>query len=208
MMTKKSILAIGPHPDDIEFGCGGTLIKLSRKYSIHLLIITQGHVGGTGRKEEQEASARILKAEKVWWGCYEDTNVPYSKEVIDFLENSIREINPEIIFTNFFRDTHQDHRAVANNLQSATRYRKNVLFYEVPTSIEFNPTLFMDIEDSWEKKKELLRAHSSQVNATKVEGLSILESAESCAIFRGFQGRVKYAEGFVPIRLSLSCLGG
>ncbi|MFC2061579.1 PIG-L deacetylase family protein [Elusimicrobiota bacterium] len=200
---KGNILAIGPHPDDIEFGCGGTLLKLTEDYNIHLLVLTAGDAGGKDRKKEQENSAGILQASKLWWGEYEDTQIPYSREVIKFLEDTIREVNPVILFTNYYRDTHQDHRAAANNLQSATRYKKNVLFYEVPTSIEFNPTIFMDIEDTWEKKQELLKAHSSQVNATRVEGLSILDSAESCAIFRGFQGRVKYAEAFYPLRFSL-----
>jgi len=200
---KKSILAIGPHPDDIEIGCGGTLIKLSEKFDIQLLIMTEGSVGGENRKKEQIESGKLLNASKIWWGGYEDTQIPYSKELIDYLESVIKEVEPAIIFANFYRDTHQDHRAVANNLQSATRYVRNVLFYEVPTSIDFNPTIFMDIGDVWKKKQDLLRAHTSQINATRVRGLSILESSESCAIFRGFQGRVKYAEAFLPLRFSL-----
>lgn len=200
---KENLLAIGPHPDDIEFGCGGTLLKLREKFNIHLLILTEGSIGGQERRKEQDVSAEILNASKVWWGKYKDTEVPYSRDVIEFFESIITEVDPAVIFINYFRDTHQDHRAAANNLMSATRYRKNVLFYEVPTSIEFNPTIFMDIRDSWEKKKELLNAHVSQVYETRVEGLSILESAESCAIFRGYQGRVKYAEAFVALRFSL-----
>ncbi|MFH1415973.1 MAG: PIG-L deacetylase family protein [Elusimicrobiota bacterium] len=204
---KESILAIAPHPDDIEIGCGGTLLKLAGRYDIHLLILTKGRIGGEGRVKEQEASAAILNASKIWWGEYEDTQIPYTRECIDFFEKTINEIDPAIIFINYYRDTHQDHRATANNLQSATRYRRNVLFYEVPTSIDFTPTVFMDIRDVWERKKELLKAHESQINATRVEGLSILDSAESCAIFRGYQSRVKYAEAFMPLRLSLdSCL--
>lgn len=200
---KQNVLAIGPHPDDIEIGCGGTLLKLSKKFNIHLLILTKGGIGGGSRVEEQEKSAEILGVEKIWWGKYKDTEIPYSKELIDFFEDVIKKVDPVILFINYYRDTHQDHRATANNLQSATRYKRNVLFYEVPTSIEFNPTMYMDIGDAWEGKKELLKAHASQVDATRVEGLNILESAESCAIFRGFQGRVKYAEAFLPLRFSL-----
>ncbi|MGM0442266.1 MAG: PIG-L deacetylase family protein [Elusimicrobiota bacterium] len=200
---KPNILAVGPHPDDIEIGCGGTLLKLTENFNIHLLILTQGKVGGNTRKSEQEASADILGVKKIWWGKYTDTKIPSSREPIVFIEKIINKVDPEIIFTNYFQDTHQDHRAVADSMQSATRYKKNVLFYEVPTSIEFNPTVFMDIGSVWEKKKELLKAHASQVNATRIKGLSILESAKSCAIFRGYQGRTKYAEGFLPLRFSL-----
>ncbi len=200
---KKNILAVGPHPDDIEIGCGGTLLKLTKKFNIHLLILTGGSVGGKGRKKEQQASARIIDVEKIWWGNYTDTNIPNSREVIRFIEKIIKKVNPQIIFTNYFKDTHQDHRAVAESIQSATRYKKNVLFYEVPTSIKFNPSVFMDIGSVWEKKKEILKAHASQIDATRIKGLSILESAKSCAIFRGYQGRTKYAEGFLPLRFSL-----
>ncbi|MFC2092069.1 PIG-L deacetylase family protein [Elusimicrobiota bacterium] len=200
---KQNILAIGPHPDDIEIGCGGTLLKLCNDYNIHLLILTTGSIGGPDREPEQLSSAKILNSAKVWWGKYHDTEIPYSRQTIEFLESTINEVNPAIIFINYYRDTHQDHRATANNLQSATRYKKNVLFYEVPTSIEFNPTVFMDIGDVWEEKTQLLKAHESQIHATRVEGLSILESAKACAIFRGYQGRTKYAEAFLPLRFSL-----
>ncbi len=200
---KPVVLAAGPHPDDIEIGCGGTLIKLSEKFDIHMLVLTEGDAVSGNRRKEQEKSAGVLNAAGLWWGNYKDTDIPYSKELIMFLEEKIRELDPVLIFTNYYRDTHQDHRALANNIQSATRYSRNVLYYEVPTSIDFTPSVFTNIERVWEKKKELLRAHSSQVEATRISGLSILESAEACAIFRGYQGRSKYSEGFIPLRLSL-----
>jgi LmbE family N-acetylglucosaminyl deacetylase len=75
------------------------------------------------------------------------------------------------------------------------------LFYEVPSTQHFEPDIFVDIKDVLDKKLQLLSIHASQVNRTKVENLSILESVQSCANFRGFQGRVKYAEGFKAVRL-------
>jgi hypothetical protein len=51
------------------------------------------------------------------------------------------------------------------------------------------------------KKLELLEAHASQVDRTQIKDLTILESAASCANFRGYQGRVKYAEGFKAVRI-------
>ena len=56
------------------------------------------------------------------------------------------------------------------------------------------------------EKEQLLKCHKSQVNKTRVKNLSIIESAKSAAIFRGYQNRVKYAEAFVPQRLSLELL--
>ena len=60
---------------------------------------------------------------------------------------------------------------------------------------------FGDFRIKNHEKMELLKVHASQVNKTRVENLTILESAESCATFRGFQGRVKYAEGFKALRV-------
>jgi hypothetical protein len=51
------------------------------------------------------------------------------------------------------------------------------------------------------QKTQLLEIHASQVGRTRVKNLTIIESSRSCANFRGFQGRVKYAEGFKALRL-------
>ena len=76
-----------------------------------------------------------------------------------------------------------------------------MLFYEGPTSIDFNPTIFVDISPCIEKKMETLMAHESQIDKTNIKGLSIIEIATAMAHFRGTQGRVKYSEGFQALRL-------
>ncbi len=202
------ILAIGSHPDDIEFGCGGTLAKLSQQQKdnrINLLIMTYGDKGGKTeiRRQEQNNSAKILRA-KVFWGGFKDTEIPTTRQTIMVIENIIKKTTPDIIFVHHPDDTHQDHRATAYSTTSATRYIKNVLFYEVPTTVNFNPAnVFVDITSSLDKKLQLLKAHKSQVYATRISNLSILEAAQSTAIFRGYQNRTKYAEAFVPLRLTL-----
>ncbi len=200
----KNILAIGAHPDDIEFGCGGTLLKCARQgYKIFLLVLTEGSVGGepTIRQREQEKSGKLMGAEQVFWGNFPDTEVPNSKSVITVIENVINEIRPNTVMFNYYDDTHQDHRIAAEACISATRYIQEVLFFEVPSSRNFEPDVFVDINDVLNNKLKLLEAHASQIDRTKVENLTILESATSCANFRGYQGRVKYAEGFKAVRI-------
>ena len=201
-----NILAIGAHPDDIEFGCGGTLIKFSQKKAkIFLLILTKGEVGGKPqvRQIEQKRATKFIKAKKVFWGPFSDTDIPMNKKLIDVIEKVVQETNPEIVFFNYFDDIHQDHRAIAEGAISATRYERNVLMYEVPTTQNFQPDIFTDIGDTLENKLKLLSIFSSQLTKTRVKNLTILESAKSCANFRGFQGRVKYAEGFKALRFNL-----
>ncbi|MEW6042427.1 MAG: PIG-L family deacetylase, partial [Elusimicrobiota bacterium] len=119
------------------------------------------------------------------------------------VEFAIKKVKPTLIFVHFPEDTHQDHRNVSQATITATRYVRNVLFYEVPTTVNFSPTVFVDVGRFIKEKEKLLKNHLSQVHATRVAGLSILESVNAAAIFRGFQNRVKYAEGFVPLRLAL-----
>jgi len=87
---------------------------------------------------------------------------------------------------------------------SASRYIRNVLFYEGPTTHDFAPVVFVDIKESVEDKISMLLAHQSQVMKTNIEGLSIVDIARSTAIFRGIQSRVQYAEGFIPMRLFIN----
>lgn len=199
-----NILAIGAHPDDIEFGCGGTLLKYADKgHNVYILVLTRGGVGAEPeeREQEQEVAAKFLKAKEIFWGNFKDTQLFLDKTLIYTIEHVVDKVKPQIVLFNYHQDTHQDHRAVAQAGTSATRYIKEVLYYEVPTSQDFQPSIFVDIGDVIEKKLELLKIHNSQVDKTRVEDLTIFESAQSCAIFRGYQGRVKYAEAFKPIRI-------
>ena len=202
-----NILAIGAHPDDIEFGCGGTLVKYARKGArIELLVMTDGSRGGNARtrRREQEAAARLLGASKVHWGGYRDTLLPSVRRLIDCIERVLSVVRPDFIFVSNPEDTHQDHRQVARAAVSATRYARNVLFYEGPTTVNFTPTVFIDIADEIGSKIEALRTHRSQLMKTRIEGTAISEIAEASAHFRGVQGRVRWAEGFSPLRLFIN----
>jgi LmbE family N-acetylglucosaminyl deacetylase len=200
-----NILAIGAHPDDIEFGCGGTLLKYIRSgHDVYLLVMTEGHKGGQAkqRRAEQKRAAEILKPQEVIWGPYRDTELsPRMNEMVQDIEAILERIQPHFTFVNYDEDTHQDHRALARAAVSATRYIRNVLFYEGPTSQNFSPTVFVDIRETMEEKTQVLMAHHSQVMKTNIEGISIVDIARSTAVFRGISGRVQYAEGFTPLRM-------
>lgn len=206
-LTRTRILALGAHPDDIECGCGGTLVKYANNgHRIFMMVMTEGERAAPEnmRKREQEQAAKSLQAEQVFWGGYADTEVPLEQGLIQKIERVIMEVDPHFIFVNFYDDTHQDHRHLAMSTMTATRYTKNVLFYEGPTTQNFSPTVFVDIDTVLEKKIEALEAHKSQVTKTNIEGLTIVDMIRASAHFRGIQGRVKNAEGFVPLRLFIN----
>jgi LmbE family N-acetylglucosaminyl deacetylase len=198
------ILAIGAHPDDIEIGCGGTLALYAKTgHDVYLLVVTEGHKGGdmAVRKREQVAAAAHLNPKDLFWGNYLDTELfPNLNQLVHDIEDVIKMVGPDLTFVNYGEDTHQDHRALTKAAVSATRYVKNVLFYEGPTTQEFSPNVFVDINETMDDKIAMLLAHHSQVTKTNIEGLSIVDIARSTAIFRGIQGRVHFAEGFVPLR--------
>jgi len=199
MIKRMNILAIGAHPDDIEYGCAATLIKYAeRDHRIHLMVLTKGEEGGESevRHEEQLAAAEIIGAKEVFWGGYRDTQMPLNKELIDKIEEVLVDVEPDLILVNYGDDTHQDHRVLTEATMSATRYVRNVLFFEVPTTQNFNPQVFVDISDTLERKFQVLKAHESQVMKTNIENMSIVELASANATFRGIQGRVKFAEAF------------
>jgi len=202
------ILAIGAHPDDIEVGCSGTLAKyVQAGHDIYLLVMTEGHMGGKRavRKKEQMKSARILKPRALLWGGCEDTSLSLRmNKMVQDIEAVLKKVKPDFIFVQYEDDTHQDHRSLAKATISATRYVRNVLFFEGPTTQNFSPTVFVDIKETIDTKFATLLAHQSQIQKTNIEGLSITEIVRSTAVFRGIQGRVQFAEAFVPLRLFIN----
>ncbi|MDO9549079.1 MAG: PIG-L deacetylase family protein [Candidatus Marinimicrobia bacterium] len=207
-IKKMNILAIGAHPDDIEIGCGGTLAKYaSYGHNIFMFIATDGNAGGIGkiRKKEQVNAAKILNVKDIFWGGYIDTEMEVHKEAIMKVEDIINKTQPDSIFINYSDDTHQDHRHIAAITNSATRYIRNVLLYETPTTQNFQPNVFVDIGRQFlDIKMESLKAHESQIDKTNIMGVSILELAQSAAHFRGVQARVAFAEAFQSLRLFIN----
>lgn len=199
----KNILAIGAHPDDIEYGCGATLIKeIKADNTVYLFVATGGEGGGEAgiRRKEQEEAGKILGVKKIFWGNFKDTQIPVDAKLISKLDEIIKEVKPDEIYVNYPEDSHQDHRALAQAVISAARYTKRVLFYESYTTLDFQPDIFVDIEAVLAQKLDSLKAHDSQINKSYPTGLDILESARSIANYRGFQAKVKYAEGFKALR--------
>jgi LmbE family N-acetylglucosaminyl deacetylase len=200
------VLAIGAHPDDIEFGCAGVLAYYSQQGAeVYLLVVADGAMGGDPqvRQKEQEISAEILEVKELLWGGYQDTLIIFDKPLIDLLEGFLRDVNPSLVLVNYPEDTHQDHVRLSKATVSASRYTPNVIFYETPTSIGFKPMIFADIGNTLEKKIKCLEAHTSQFHKTNIPGSNIVDIAIATARFRGTQARVTFAEGFAPLRYFL-----
>jgi LmbE family N-acetylglucosaminyl deacetylase len=198
-----NVLAIGAHPDDIELGCGGALLAHRRRGDrVGMLVMTTGERGpqaSRSRVQEQEDAARILGAD-LFWGGFEDGAVPEGRAAIDVVQEAAKALEADLVYTHGAEDTHQDHRATAVASLAACRRLRRVLLYEAPTSVAFSPSVFVDINGLVEEKVDLLRTHVSQVLKN---GLVDLEAVEAQARYRGFQARVRQAEGFETDRFLL-----
>lgn len=198
-----NILVLGAHPDDIEYGCGGSLLKFAeRNENIYYMILTKGEFGGNPeiRQKEQEKAQKFIGVKKIYWGGYKDTELPNDRIIITHIDKIINEVSPDEVYVNYIDDIHQDHRTLARCTLAATRYIKKVFYYEDYTSHLFEPDIFIDIEDVLEKKQKLIQAFSSQVAKHYPTKLDMIESVRAIANFRGFQAKVKYAEGFKAFR--------
>ncbi|NUR63482.1 MAG: PIG-L family deacetylase [Catenulispora sp.] len=201
------VLAVGAHPDDVELGCGAALLAhRARGDRVGLLVLTGGERGPQGqssRISEQEIAASILGADLVWGG-FEDGAVPEGRAAVAVVEQAIRAVGADVVYTHSPRDSHQDHRSAAAATLAAGRHVRRILMYETPSSIGFAPTVFVDAAGHLPGKLKALRAHVSQVSKND---LVDLEAVEAQARFRGFQARLLHAEGFETERFAWD-LGG
>jgi LmbE family N-acetylglucosaminyl deacetylase len=199
-----NVLAIGAHPDDVEIGCGGTLIKhVQRGDHVTVLIVTSGEVGPGDtevRHVEQRAAAQVMGVDKIVWGKLPDCKVSlFELELVHLIERVMNEMpSVDVIYTHEISDSHQDHRAVALGTLGAARHASTILCYDAPSAIEFTPTVFTDIDGYLDKKIDALLCHQSQVTASEMVSA---ERMRAQALVRGHQARVPYAEGFVPKRM-------
>jgi LmbE family N-acetylglucosaminyl deacetylase len=197
-----NVLAVGAHPDDVELGCGATLARHAhRGDQITILVMTDGGLGsldGMSRRGEQAEAARQLGA-TLRWGGYEDGAVDDGPEAIRIIDEAIAASGADVLYTHTVDDTHQDHRATATASLAAGRRLTTILQYETPSTRHFDPTVYVDVDETIEAKLAVLRAHMSQV----LRGGPVdLEAIEAQARFRGAQGRVRFAEAFVPVRVT------
>ncbi|WP_454784703.1 PIG-L family deacetylase [Legionella sp. WA2024007413] len=159
------ILAIGAHPDDVEIGCGGSLVlhQLNQD-SIHILTLSLGERGGDPqlRKIEAEQAARELNANLYLYNLM-DTQISNTSVTINYIEKVIKEVNPTHIYTHSLHDSHQDHRNVHHATLVAARKVKNIYCYASPSStVNFKPNLFIDIKSVLERKLEIIALYKSQ----------------------------------------------
>ena len=129
------ILALGAHPDDIEIGCGGTMLRLvAERREVEVLWVVFGATPERAQEARASAGAFLegVATAKVVVRDYRDGFLPYSGAAVkDDFEALKREFAPDLVFTHYRDDRHQDHRLVSELTWNTWRDHL-ILEYEIP----------------------------------------------------------------------------
>ncbi|AKU15931.1 PIG-L deacetylase family protein [Luteipulveratus mongoliensis] len=201
-----SVVCLAAHPDDIEIGCGGTILALSERRSVaaHHLVLTGG--------EARQAEARV--AADLFWGAsgpasvetlgLRDGYLPAQwAETKDALEAFASRVQPDVLLAPRLDDSHQDHRLVASLVATAWRDTL-VLNYEIPKwDGDLRPVTHyvpLTTEQAHRKVELLDKAFPSQSDRDWWDPETFLGLMR----LRGIECRSRYAEGFVTAKAVLS----
>ena len=232
MSEKVDILAIGAHPDDIELGCGGTLMKeIEMGKKVGLMDLTQGELGTRGSKEIRKQEAKLardfmgakFRDNLLLDDCFFENNRDNQINLI----SKIRRYQPEIIMCNATDDRHIDHQKAAKlvvdscflsglkkiettfdgNIQDVWR-PVNVYHYIQWKNLE--PDFVVDISKYMKQKFDLINCYKSQFyndekfdDNTPISTKNFLDSITYRARDLGRLVGVEAAEGFLSSRFPI-----
>src|SRR5712692_1410844 len=131
----KRLLALGAHSDDIEIGCGGTILRLAaERCGLEVLWVVFSSTAERGAEARASADAflRGIPNARVIVRDYRDRFLPYSgNEIKDEFDALKEEFSPDLIFTHYRDDRHQDHRLLSELTWNTWRDHL-ILEYEIP----------------------------------------------------------------------------
>ena len=218
---KIDILVFGAHPDDVELGCGGTVIKLVEQgKKVAIIDLTRGELGTRGtaenRKEECENATKILGVAMRENMDFKDGFFKDDEKHKLALIKKIRKYCPEIVIANATTDRHPDHgrgsqivvdACFLSGLEKVNTKQKVWRPKAIYHYIQFNhlqPDFVINISRQMEKKIEAVKAYKTQFynsdskeTETIISKKGFLESVKYRAQDLGRQANCEYAEGFI-----------
>ena len=219
------LLVVGAHPDDAEYGMGGTLlVHHARGRRIGVVDLTCGELGSKGtpqlRAREAAHAAELYGAR--WRVCLDlgDNRVAPDPEDAQLLARVIRAARPRLVFTHHHVDRHPDHRAAHELTRRAVfaaalrNLDLGVESHVVPATLFFptdgvldRPDVAVDVTEVWEQRLETMRRFASQFDSDTLEidrahyGVDdYLEITAARARVHGQHAGVRYAEAFLADR--------
>ena len=155
----ESILAIGCHADDVEIGCGGTIMTLlERRPDIDVTWLVLSGDGDRSREAAASANAFLAgggRSPRIVQESFRDGFFPYlGGEVKDVFERLKPTLSPQIIFTHAGTDLHQDHRLVSELTWNTFRNHL-ILEFEIPKydGDLGTPNVFVSLDEATARRK-------------------------------------------------------
>lgn len=202
------VLVVAAHPDDVELLAAGTLGLLRADgHELWLAHMTVGDKGGQQapdelariRGEEARQAATLLGSE-AFGGVTGDLELYRTAEHTARVAELVREVEPDVVFTHGVRDYHPDHRVTGQivlDVVSRAARRPAVVYMDNVAGIDFVPEIFVDVAETLELKKQMLRCHESQVQwMASARHTNMEYLIEWLGAWRGLQCGARYAEGY------------
>ncbi len=149
-----SVLAVGPHVDDVELGCGGSLLRFKREFraTVHVAVFSDHYQEPTyvDRKREAERAGELFGYDTLEILDHKDTEFPQEElKIQERLRRLRRELQPDLVLAPNPSDTHQDHRVLADCAIREFRYGEVLWHYEinqfgVPNRLRANTFVSLD----------------------------------------------------------------
>jgi LmbE family N-acetylglucosaminyl deacetylase len=206
--TPRAVLAIGAHSDDLEIGCGGSILSFARSnpgLHVHWVVLAAG--GARGAEARASAEAFLGDVEStVEVHDFRDGYLPYEGAAVkDVFESLKARVDPELVFTHTRDDLHQDHRLVCELTWNTFRDHL-VLEYEIPKydGDLGRPNAYVALsEDVVAEKLSLLETHFETQRGKDWFDRDLFRGLMR---LRGMECRAEsgYAEGFRAPKLTLS----
>jgi LmbE family N-acetylglucosaminyl deacetylase len=207
MIGINTVLVLGPHTDDGEFGCGGTISKFIEQgmdlYYATFSCAEESVPEGLPKnilEEEVKASSKVLNIKDDHLLIYKypvRKFAQYRQEILEDLVKLMRKINPDLVLLPSPDDLHQDHSTIANEGLRAFKFT-SMLGYEMPwNNIRFTTNSFVHLtEKHVEKKLQSVKCYRSQTGRKYANEDFIKGWAKT----RGVQIGAEYAEAFSVLR--------
>ncbi len=198
-----NIIVFSPHPDDAEVLMGGTIARYTQKGHDLLIVVVTIPNQKARRREEVGKAAEILGARLLVLDL-DSYELVFDRKLVEIFDEVIKDFPPDIIYTSWIHDSHQDHVAVSRATIAAARKNNCSLYmYEqaLPSGLTpygFRAQAFVDISDTMELKKESVLMHQSQVQNFSEQWI---QGIRARATYMGFQINVKYAEAFEVVKV-------
>lgn len=202
------ILCLGAHSDDIEIGCGGTLLGLLEREApacVHWHVFSGGRQRATEARRSAQLFLRKAAETNIQLHEFRDGFFPYEGAAIkDVFERIKQEIQPNLIFTHCRHDRHQDHRQI-NELTGNTWRNHLILEYEIMKydADLATPNVYVPVEARHAKRKIdlLMKMFGTQRSKQWFDE----ETFRSLLRLRGVEcnSPTRYAEGFYGRKITL-----